>query len=151
MCSVLARSGMLDLREYPRVSGGHDGSCRLHHSQVLHSAGNHFYSHTPVVWAIFGVRIFRNNYPDVIMIFVYSWLGGRRVWQKAPAAHHAVSLHQLAGFRSSFHSHRHAQIPQEGQDVQPAVCRTHSGTLQVRILMRYQQACLCVWCPVTNN
>lgn len=39
MCPVLAGPGLLDLREHPRVCGGHNGTGGLHHPQILHPAG----------------------------------------------------------------------------------------------------------------
>lgn len=57
--------------------------------------------------------------------------GGRCVWQEASEACHPISLYQLARLRGAFHPYRHAQVPQESQELQPPVCWTHRGPLQV--------------------
>lgn len=74
--------------------------------------------------------------------------GGRRVWKEASEARHPVPLHQLARFRGAFHPHWHAQVPEESEELQPPVCRSHRGALQVSGEPVSHLSC-CVWTSLT--
>lgn len=130
MCPVLAGPGLLDLRKHPCVCRRHDGSGGLHHPQILHTAGRHCRR----------IRFKVKEIPtrSVLSLAAADALtrcgcvsGGRRVWKETSEACHAVPLYQLARFRGAFHPYRHAQVPEKSEELQPSVCRSHRGALQV--------------------
>lgn len=59
-----------------------------------------------------------------------STTAGQRRHQNASSGH-AASLHQLARLRRSLLTHRHAEVPEEGEAGEPVVRRAHRGALQV--------------------
>lgn len=130
MCPVLAGPGLLDLREHPCVCRRHDGSGGLHHPQILHPAGR--------TWVQLSKIMFYNPSCSDLSLpatDALTWRGcvsgGRRVWEETSEACHPVPLHQLARFRGAFHSYWHAQVPEKSEELQPTVCRSHRGALQV--------------------
>lgn len=75
-------------------------------------------------------------------------LGGRRIWKEASEACHPVPLHQLARFWGAFHPYWHAQVPEKSEELQPPVCWSHRGTLQVSG-EPVSDLCCCVWTFLT--
>ena len=55
---------------------------------------------------------------------------GGRGHQSSPAGHPAP-LHQLARLRGAVLPHRHAEVPEEGEDGEPLVRGARGGALQV--------------------
>lgn len=77
------------------------------------------------------------------MVCVVCVSGRRCFWEEASAPHHPVPFHQLARLRGALHPYWNAQVPKEGQGLQPPVCWAHCCSLQVSRCASRRPLCFC--------